>query len=220
MKWVLQICIDANYEAFHAVREVTAIVWNIQKTNNTEDLPAPLVKSTLTRMIHGFVSGYMVLLLSIPVVSQLFTSIVLLMLLLLLAGIFSLSKNDMAVLLLVVPSICYNFGTMLLLCGPGVRFFHFNVVITLPLLLALSAKISNTLPQTANPALWVEVNSTSVCKTPRDAARTKHRPLRAKRPAPSLRGTRQGRHCEGRSPEAIQPQGCLTLDCFANARND
>jgi 4-amino-4-deoxy-L-arabinose transferase-like glycosyltransferase len=151
MKWVLQTCIDANYEAFHAVREVTAIVWNIQKNDFRYGFPIPLVKNELVGVLHSLVSGYMVLLLKIPVISQLFTSIGLLMLLLLLVGIFSLSKNGMAVPLLVVPSICYNLGTMLLLCGPDVRFFHFNVVITLPLLLALFAKISNTLPQTASP---------------------------------------------------------------------
>lgn len=37
-----------------------------------------------------------------------------------------------------VPVICYNFGTALLLCGPDFRFFSFNTVVTLPILLAMS----------------------------------------------------------------------------------
>jgi len=60
-----------------------------------------------------------------------------LMLTLLFAGIFALSKNHSTALLLVVPSLMYNLGTMLLLCGPDTRFFHFNAVITLPIVLVL-----------------------------------------------------------------------------------
>jgi len=60
-----------------------------------------------------------------------------LMLLLLFVGIFALSKKGPAALLLVIPPLMYNIGTMLLLCGPDIRFFHFNAVITLPMVLVL-----------------------------------------------------------------------------------
>jgi len=63
-----------------------------------------------------------------------------LILALLFAGIFALSKKGSAALLLVVPSLMYNLGTMLLLCGTDTRFFHFNAVITLPLVLVLLSK--------------------------------------------------------------------------------
>jgi hypothetical protein len=148
MKWVLQTCIDANYEAFHAIRDVTSIVWSIRSDGGYVEHPAPAGKSIFMTLLHVFFTLPVVLLLSIPVVSLLFTSVGLLMLLLLLAGIFSLSKNGAVVLPLVVPSVCYNFGTMLLLCGPEARFFHFNVVITLPLLLVLSTVRLNTPAQT------------------------------------------------------------------------
>jgi hypothetical protein len=62
------------------------------------------------------------------------------MLALMLFGIVSFSRNGASALLLVVPSAAYNLGTMLLLCGADIRFFHFNVVITLPLVLALLSK--------------------------------------------------------------------------------
>lgn len=39
-----------------------------------------------------------------------------------------------------VPILCYNFGTALLLCGWDFRFFSFNTVITLPLLLVMLSK--------------------------------------------------------------------------------
>jgi len=59
---------------------------------------------------------------------------------LLFAGIFALSKKGSTALLLVIPSLMYNLGTMLLLCGNDIRFFHFNVVITLPFVLMLLSK--------------------------------------------------------------------------------
>jgi hypothetical protein len=64
------------------------------------------------------------------------------MLLLLISGIFSLYKKGTAVLLLVVPSVIYNLGTMMLLAGSDIRFFHFNVVITVPLIFVLLSKPS------------------------------------------------------------------------------
>jgi hypothetical protein len=59
---------------------------------------------------------------------------------LLLAGVLALSKKDTTILLLVIPILMYDFGTMLLLSGPDARFFHFNVVITLPIVLVLLSK--------------------------------------------------------------------------------
>ncbi len=76
--------------------------------------------------------------------SRILTSIGLHMLLLLLAGVYSVNCNlGTKSLFLILPSIAYNFGTMLLLCGPDYRFFHFNAVITLPLLIALLSKKVN-----------------------------------------------------------------------------
>lgn len=59
-------------------------------------------------------------------------------LLLLFVGISRL-KDGWKQCLFWVPILCYNFGTALLLCGPDFRFFSFNTVITLPLLLAMFA---------------------------------------------------------------------------------
>jgi hypothetical protein len=57
-------------------------------------------------------------------------------LLLLFVGISRLKKNLQSCILW-IPILCYDFGTALLLCGPDFRFFSFNTVVTIPLLLAL-----------------------------------------------------------------------------------
>jgi hypothetical protein len=140
--WVLQTCVSASYEAFHAFCDVTDIVWDIFKGGNL--FPRwPSANNIIGKTFYNFFVGYTGLCLALPVISSLFTNIGLLMLLLLLAGIFSLSRNGVSALLLVVPSVCYNLGTMMLLCGSDVRFFHFNVVITMPLLFVLLAKQGN-----------------------------------------------------------------------------
>jgi len=59
---------------------------------------------------------------------------------LLFAGIFALSRKNSTALLLVIPPLMYNLGTMLLLCGSDTRFFYFNAIITLPLVLVLLSK--------------------------------------------------------------------------------
>ena len=38
---------------------------------------------------------------------------------------------------LALPVLAYSYGTMLLLCGPTYRFFHFDSVIFIPLCLLL-----------------------------------------------------------------------------------
>ena len=63
------------------------------------------------------------------------------MIALILAGGYSLRRRrDAAALLLITPSILYNLGTMLMLCGSDYRFFQFNVVITVPLVFVCLAK--------------------------------------------------------------------------------
>jgi len=138
LKWVLQTCINARYDAFRAFCDVTDIVWRIGSTQIFR--PASSGKNIISNILHICFDSYSGLFFSLPLVSLIFTNLGLLMLLLFVVGIFSLSKNGIKALLLVVPSAAYNLGTMLLLCGPDTRFFHFNFVITLPLLFVLLSK--------------------------------------------------------------------------------
>ena len=91
----------------------------------------------LSQILYGFINIVMGL---FPT-SLMLTSIGLHMLLLLLTGVFSINRNLGAkALVLFIPSVAYNLGTMLLLSGPDYRFFHFNTVITLPLIVVLLAR--------------------------------------------------------------------------------
>jgi hypothetical protein len=68
---------------------------------------------------------------------------------LMLAGGYSLHRRrGTGALLLIAPSILYNLGTMLLLCGPDYRFFQFNVMITMPLVLVCLARTPDTIRRT------------------------------------------------------------------------
>jgi hypothetical protein len=79
--------------------------------------------------------------------NRLLTSFGLHMLLLLIFGYYSLNRNlGYKSLLLLIPSITYNLGTMLIISGPEWRFFHFNTVITLPLIIALLAREKEVAP--------------------------------------------------------------------------
>jgi len=127
--------------SFLAVTKITASVWGIFGDFNTIELFSnreslleetnpvrKILKNSLFILDNVFVS--------IPLLGGLFTKIGLQMLLLLLAGILSIYRNGSKTFLLILPSIMYNLGTMLLLCTDrDIRFFHFNVVITLPFIL-------------------------------------------------------------------------------------
>jgi hypothetical protein len=140
MKWVIKTCLDANYEAFHAFCDVTNIVWKINDDNKIIKPILSEKNNLLTKALHICFLGYSGICLALPIISSLFTNLGLHMLILLLIGILSLSKNGVNVLLFVIPSVLYNLGTMLLLCGDDIRFFHFNFVITFPLIFVLLTK--------------------------------------------------------------------------------
>jgi hypothetical protein len=134
--------------SFLAVREITVSVWGIVGDFKSLDLLSSreslLNESNFARkFIKNGLFIFDNLMISIPLLGGLFTKIGLNMLLLLLAGIFSLYKNGSKTILLILPSLIYNLGTMLLLCTDrDLRFFHFNVVITLPIILVLFSKSS------------------------------------------------------------------------------
>ena len=56
------------------------------------------------------------------------------------AGGLAVKIGVFGVLFAVLTLLAYNIGTMLLLCGPTYRFFHFNCIIVIPLSLMLFAK--------------------------------------------------------------------------------
>jgi hypothetical protein len=132
--------------SFLAVKTVTSSVWGIfgefENVHVFSEKESLLNEPNLwVKFLKNSLFAFDNLIVSIPLLGGLFTKIGLHMLLLLLAGIFSLYKNGAKALLLITPPVVYNLGTMLLLCTvKDLRFFHFNVVITLPFLFVLLSK--------------------------------------------------------------------------------
>jgi hypothetical protein len=64
--------------------------------------------------------------------------------LLLVIGVYSVNRRlGMKALFIIGPVLVYNMGTMLLLGGPDYRYFHFNILVSLPFIIALLAKTTN-----------------------------------------------------------------------------
>jgi hypothetical protein len=136
--------------ALTAVRDATAIVWQIGGNINMFGVTnsANPGSNIIKRMLNYIFRGYNAVIRSIYPIACVFSKTGWYMLVLMLIGILSFYKDTVTCLILVVPSVAYNIGTMLLLAGKDIRFFHFNVVITLPLLLALLAEKKNCTGQT------------------------------------------------------------------------
>ena len=58
--------------------------------------------------------------------------------------LFLAPETGWKALTLTLPVLAYNYGTMLLLCGPTYRFFHFDSVIFVPLCLLLFSEWGQT----------------------------------------------------------------------------
>jgi len=153
----LRTMINAPKESLLGVIELTRIVWNpldwdyeiyeasfptrAKDTIWTEDeVEAMQPIKDISRDVY---SQYILPTINLLTPSRILTTLGLHMLLLILAGVYSVNRNLGAkALFLLIPSLAHNFGTMLLLCGPDYRFFHFNTVITLPLVIVLLARRS------------------------------------------------------------------------------
>ncbi len=69
--------------------------------------------------------------------------------LLLIVTLWALYRRGVQVLMLALPTLLYDLGTMLLLAGNDARFFHFSMTIALPCMLALLF-----LPRTKEEESW------------------------------------------------------------------
>lgn len=62
------------------------------------------------------------------------------LLLFMLSVILTFTRNGKEGVMLLLPVLCYNFGTMVLLCGYDFRFFYYNFFVTIPFCLTLFYK--------------------------------------------------------------------------------
>ena len=59
------------------------------------------------------------------------------LLLLLLVTLWALRRHGCGVLMMALPTLCYNLGTMFLLCGNDARFFQFSMTVSMAMMLAM-----------------------------------------------------------------------------------
>lgn len=133
--------------ALRSVLELTAMVWDPSGERYALSVPpygeppeyVPLPGQVqvffeqLFQLIDGAFNGV--------IYQKLTSQLGILTVVLLLALYLSIHRfRGWTALWLAAPVLCYNFGTMLLLCGPDFRFFHFNVLIVWPLTALLASK--------------------------------------------------------------------------------
>ncbi len=130
--------------ALEAVNAVTDLVWDVTGKNeariavsNTGDLaevsPGHSRWNRVGQALQAFLRGMM----DFAPLAWLFENIGVQTALLLLAALWALYRKGTRALLLALPVLLYNLGTMLLLCGNDARFFQFTMAVALPSLLAL-----------------------------------------------------------------------------------
>lgn len=132
--------------SFIAVRELTSFVWKINGDGarisviTHGDEIGYTYKNTQLNKIAMFFVRMADTAINIPIMDTIFALLGVQMLLLMMTGLLAVYRNGGKALMLVLPSVAYNLGTMLLLCGKDYRFFHFNFVLTITACLVMLAR--------------------------------------------------------------------------------
>lgn len=128
--------------AFETVNGVTGLVWDVTGENrgyetvsNSGDLPL-YGRATLNRLGQAALAVIDAPLKWAPV-RWLTENIGVQLLLLLLVTLWALRRRGVDVLALALPVLCYDLGTMLLLCGDDARFFQCSMAVCIPCMLAM-----------------------------------------------------------------------------------
>ena len=128
--------------AFETVNAVTGLVWDVTGQNrgyetvsNSGDLPL-YGRATLNRLGQAALAVIDAPLAWTPV-RWLTENIGVQLLILLLVALWALRRRGVDVLALALPVLCYDLGTMLLLCGDDARFFQCSMAVCIPCMLAM-----------------------------------------------------------------------------------
>lgn len=128
--------------AFETVNAVTGLVWDVTGQNrgyetvsNSGDLPL-YGRATLNRLGQAALAVIDASLAWTPV-RWLTENIGVQLLILLLVALWALRRRGVDVLALALPVLCYDLGTMLLLCGDDARFFQCSMAVCIPCMLAM-----------------------------------------------------------------------------------
>lgn len=147
IKWTY-IAIKNDFpNAMDAFQKMTQCVWDMETTYNfypgvldtSEYYPLHLEhkESNISIFAKDILDVFKTFT-SLPILNSLSYKIGFLALLLIVCGCITLRKHGQKNILFVVPALAYNIGTMLLLCTPyDKRFFHFNLVLTIPICLVM-----------------------------------------------------------------------------------
>ncbi|MEG1570898.1 MAG: DUF6020 family protein [Clostridia bacterium] len=130
--------------AFEAVNGVTDLVWGVTGKNesdaqvhNSGDIEEARYGSARLNGLGQALSALLNAPMAFAPLRWLCENIGVQMLLLLLVTLWALYQKGVPALCMAIPSLVYNLGTMLLLCGNDARFFQFFMAICLPSVLAL-----------------------------------------------------------------------------------
>lgn len=130
--------------AFDAVNGVTGLVWDVTGANegfesvrNSGDLEEWRYGRATLNALGGAACAVIDAPMSWTPVRWLTQNIGVQLLLLLLVALWALYRGGVQALTLALPTLIYDLGTMLLLCGNDARFFQFSMTIAIPCTLAL-----------------------------------------------------------------------------------
>jgi hypothetical protein len=144
-KMVLNTILADPYNSFQAFRNHSAFVWEILTTENTI-ISAPW-KRDIARETNKIKKTFMYLsvfydngITSILPLGWIFSRNGWQILILIAAGMIAFYRSNGKPLTLVVPVLFYTFSTMMLLSASDLRYFQFNSVIALPLVLTLLSR--------------------------------------------------------------------------------
>lgn len=134
----------APRQAFEAVVTLTDLVWDISGKNegvetvrNSGDLQEyPSQASRINRM-GAAMNSFLTAPFSLLPIQWMTQNIGVQFVSLMMCTLWALYRHGSRALMLGVPMLVYNLGTMLLLCGNDARFFQYSMVITFPAMLIL-----------------------------------------------------------------------------------
>ena len=147
---------NAPRTAFAAVNGLTDLVWGVknngegyQRPGNSGDIESARYPSATLNKLGKMFCRIWEVPMEWGIFAWLTENIGVQLMLLLIVTLWALYRHGVQVLLLALPTLLYDLGTMLLLASNDARFFHFSMTIALPCMLALYF-----LPHTKEEETW------------------------------------------------------------------
>lgn len=144
LSMALRSAAAAPRTAFEAVNGLTDLVWDVtgqdegyRLVRNSGDIAELQFKSEWLNRLGEKLSKAFELPMQLAPLRWLTCNIGVQLLLLLLTTLWALYRRGVRALVLALPTLLYNLGTMLLLCGNDARFFHFSMTVSLAAILCL-----------------------------------------------------------------------------------